>query len=142
MGKPERLEELIRTAADHLLTKEEKIGYIANPELKQRLFAKFPDCFISLNKMGRDTSAYLLPLCNRAGIMDPLAIKISYKLVGKLLDDNTGSFDVNTLQSTLDKLDRLKSKYSKCPVKPPAAAARKAAVTRMFNNIRGHLTRK
>jgi hypothetical protein len=134
-----KLEELIRTASDHLLTKEEKIGYIINPELKNRLYGKFPECFISLKRMGQDTSAYLLPLCNRAGIMDPQVINISYKAVGKLLSDPTGSFDVNELQGILDKLTRLKDRYDKTIPKPAQQAGRKAVVTRMFNNIKNHL---
>lgn len=134
-----RLEELIRTASDHLLTKEEKITYIMNPELRNRLYGKFPECFISLKRLGRDTSPYLLPVCNRAGIIDPQVIAISYKVTEKLLSDPTGSFDINELQGVLDKLTRLKNRYSKMPVKPPQQAGRKAIVTRMFNNIKNHL---
>ena len=133
------LDELIRTATDHILTNEEKIGYLSHPELKNRLYGKFPECFISLNKMGRDTSAYLLPLCNRAGIIDPIVINISYKVIGKLLKDPTGLFDINTLQSIFDKITRLKDRYEKETPKPAQAAGRKAMVTRMFNNIKGHL---
>lgn len=133
------LQELIRTASDHLLTKEEKIGYITNPELRNRLYGKFPECFICLKRMGRDTSPYLLPICNRAGIIDPVVIKISYKAVAKLMNDNTGTFDINDLQGILDKLDRMKARYQKNIPKPPQAAARKAVVTRMFNNIKNHL---
>lgn len=133
------LHELIRTASDHLLTKEEKIGYLAHPELRNRLYGKFPECFLCLKRMGRDTAPYLLPICNRAGIIDPVVIKISYKAVAKLMNDNTGTFDVNELQKILDKLDRMKARYKKSIPKPPQAAARKAVVTRMFNNIKGHL---
>lgn len=136
----QHLEELIRTASNHLLTKEEKVGYLMNPVLKNQLYGKFPECFISLKRMGRDTSAYLLPLCNRAGIIDPQVIKISYAAVGKLLSDPSGMYDVNDLQQILDKLDRLNSRYSKNVPKPPAPAARKAVVTRMFNNIKNHLS--
>ena len=135
----QHLEELIRTASNHLLTKEERVGYIMDDRLKQRLYGKFPECFISLKRMGRDTSAYLLPLCNRAGIVDPEVIKISYAAVGKLLSDTNGMYDVNDLQQILDKLDRMKSRYSKAVPKPPQAAARKAVVTRMFRNIKNHL---
>lgn len=135
----QHLEELIRTASNHLLTKEEKVGYLMNPELKQRLYGKFPECFISLKRLGRDTSAYLLPLCNRAGIVDPEVIKISYAAVGKLLSDPSGMYDVNELQTILDKLDRMKSRYSKSVPKPPREAGRKAVVTRMFKNIKNHL---
>lgn len=133
------LEELIRTATKNILTKEERVGYLMNPELKKRLYGKVPECFVCVKKLGRDTSPYLLPLCNRMGIIDPIAIKISYKLVGKLLSDENGMFDINELQGVLDKLDRLKNKYSKDSPKPPQAAQRKAMVTRMFNNIKGHL---
>ena len=135
----QHLEELIRTASNHLLTKEEKVGYLMNPELKQRLYGKFPECFISLKRMGRDTSAYLLPLCNRAGIIDPQVIKISYAAVGKLLSDASGMYDINDLQTILDKLDRLKARYNKEVPKPPQQAGRKAVVTRMFKNIKSHL---
>lgn len=135
----QHLEELIRTASNHLLTKEERVGYIMDPAVKERLYGKFPECFISLKRMGRDTSAYLLPLCNRAGIVDPEVIKISYAAVGKLLSDTNGMYDVNDLQQILDKLDRMKSRYSKAVPKPPQAAARKAVVTRMFRNIKNHL---
>lgn len=136
----QHLEELIRTASNNLLTKEEKIGYIMDSELKSRLYGKFPECFISLKRMGRDTSAYLLPLCNRAGIVDPQVIKISHAAVGKLLSDVNGMYDVNDLQTILSKLDRMQSRYSKDIPKPPQAAARKAIVTRMFKNIKSHLT--
>jgi hypothetical protein len=136
----QNLQELIRTAANHLLTNEEKVGYIMNPELKKRLYGKFPECFISLKRLGRDTSPYLLPLCNRAAILDPLVINISYKMVGKLLADKSGSFDVNELQIVLDKLTKLKERYDKEIPKPAAQAGRKAMVTRMLNNIKGHLS--
>jgi len=135
----QHLEELIRTASNHLLTKEEKIGYLMNPDVKNKLYGKFPECFISLKRMGRDTSAYLLPLCNRAGIIDPEVIKISYAAVGRLLSDTSGMYDVNDLQTILDKLDRMKATYNKEIPKPPAQAGRKAVVTRMFKNIKNHL---
>ena len=135
----QNLQELIRTATNHLLTDEEKVGYIMNPELKNRLYGKFPECFISLKRLGRDTSPYLLPLCNRAAVIDPMAINISYKIVGKLLADRSGTFDVNELQNVLDKLTRMKERYEKEIPKPPKQAGRKAMITRMFNNIKGHL---
>lgn len=136
------LEELIRMASNHLLTKEDKIGYLTNPELKKRLYGKFPKCFVSLKRMGRDTSAYLLPICNRAGIIDPEVINISYVAVGKLLNDQSGAYDINDLQIILGKLDRMKAKYKKEIPKPSAQAGRKAVVTRMFNNIKNHLSKK
>jgi len=135
----QRLEELIRTASDHILSKEEKVGYLMNPKLKDKLYGKFPKCFISLKKMGRDTSAYLLPLCNRAGLIDPEVIKISYAAVGKLLSDPSGMYDINDLQTILGRLDKMKATYDKAIPKPPQQAGRKAVVTRMFKNIKNHL---
>jgi hypothetical protein len=138
-NKSQNLEELIRTASQHLLTKEERVGYLMNPELKNELYGKFPECFICVKKLGRDTSDYLLPLCNRAGIIDPEVIHISYQAVGRLLSDESGLYDVNTLQGILDRLDRMKSRYKKDIPKPPRAAGRKAVVTRMFKNVKNHL---
>ena len=86
-----------------------------------------------------NTSAYLVPICNRAGIIDPEVIRISYAAVGRLLSDPSGMYDVNELQGILDKLTRLKSRYDKMIPKPEAQAGRKAIVTRMFNNIKNHL---
>lgn len=135
----QHLEELIRTATDHMLSKEEKVGYLMDPKLKERLYGKFPECFISLKRMGRDTSAYLLPMCNRAGVIDPIVLKIAYKMITKIMEDQSGMFDVNEVQSVFDKITRLKDRYEKATPKPPQAAGRKAVVTRMFNNIKGHL---
>lgn len=140
----QNLEELIRLASQHLLTKEDKLLYITRPELRDKLYGKFPECFISLKRMGRDTSSYLLPLCNRAGMIDPDVIEISVKVIQRLMSDPSGMYDINQLQTILDKLDRMKARYKKEVPKPPQQAGRKAVVTRMFNNIKQHLmvTRK
>jgi hypothetical protein len=135
----QNLEELIRLASQHLLTKEDKLLYITRPELRDRLYGKFPECFISLKRMGRDTSSYLLPLCNRSGMIDPDVIEISVKVIQRLLADPSGMYDINQLQTILDKLDRMKARYKKDVPKPPQQAGRKAVVTRMFNNIKKHL---
>ena len=136
----EKLEELIRIASQHILNKKERIEYLTHPEVKNRLYGKFPGCFIRLRKCGEeDSGEYLVPICNRAAIIDPEVIAISYKAVGKLLSNKSSSYDINELQTVLDKLDRLKQKYSKETPKPPKEAGRKALVTRMFNNIKGHL---
>lgn len=135
----QNLEELIRLASQHLLTKEDKLLYITRPELRDRLYGKFPECFISLKRLGRDTSPYLLPICNRAGMIDPDVIEISVKVIQRLLADPSGMYDINQLQIILDKLDRMKARYKKNVPKPPQQAGRKAVVTRMFNNIKNHL---
>ena len=138
----EHLEELIRQASQYLLTKEDKIGYLRWPYLKQRLHGKHPECFISIKAMGRigrDTSSYMLPICNRAAMIDPDVINVSIKVVQRLMADPNGQYDINGLQQVLDKLNRLQDRYNKPIPKPPKAAARKAVVTRMFNNIKNHL---
>lgn len=135
----QNLEELIRLASQHLLTKEDKLLYITRPEIRDRLYGKYPKCFISLKKMGRDTSSYLLPLCNRVGMIDPDVIEISVKVIQRLMSDPSGMYDINQLQTILDKLDRMKARYKKDVPKPPQQAGRKAVVTRMFNNIKNHL---
>lgn len=143
----EHLEELIRTASRDLLTKEDKFGYLHRPELRQRLQGDHPECFISLKAMGaigRNTSNYMLPICNRAAIVDPDVIDVSIKAIQRLMSDQSGTYDINGLQTILDKLSRMKDRYSKTVPKPPSTAGRKAVVTRMFNNIKNHLvvTRK
>ena len=135
----QNLEELIRLASQHLLTKEDKLLYITRPELRDKLYGKFPECFISLKRLGRDTSPYLLPICNRVGIVDPDVIEISVKVIQRLMADPSGTYDVNQLQTILDKLDRMKARYKKEVPKPAQQAGRKAVVTRMFNNIKNHL---
>jgi len=139
MTKLQYLEELIRSVSNYLLTTSERIEYVTKPDIKKRLFIKYPECFLSLRQLGADTTPYLIPICNRAGIIDPLIISISYRVVSRLLKDNIGEFDVNELTEILAKLDRLKARYQKEIPKPPMAAARKAIVTKMFNNIKQHL---
>lgn len=138
--KLQNLEELIRTASVHLLSKEDKFAYISNPHLKKMLYGKYPECFISIKRLGQDTSSYLLPICNRAGIVDPDVIIVAMKAVKRLMADPSGTYDVNDLQGVLDKLNRIQNRYSKDVIKPPQQAGRKAVVTRMFNNVKDHLT--
>jgi hypothetical protein len=138
-SKFDKLQELIRLASNSLLTKEDKFKYLEDPNLKKALYQKFPECFISIKKMGRDTGTYILPLCNRAGFIDTDVMKISIEVVTRLMSDPTGSYDVNELTTILDKLNRLRRRYEKEVPKPAEEAGRKAVVTRMFNNIRQHL---
>lgn len=138
----QHLEELIRQASHYLLTKEDKIGYIQSDDLRKRLQGEHPECFISLKAMGRigrNTSSYMLPICNRAAIIDPDVINVSIKVVQRLMAEKGSTYDINELQTILDKLNRLKARYDKPIPKPPARAGRKAIVTRMFNNIKRHL---
>ena len=134
-----KIEELIRIAADRILSKTEKNDIEMNDQTKAVLYKQHPECFISIKRLGRDTSPYLFPLCNRAFVIDPKILNISYGMIQKLLSDDEGLYDVNALQSVLTKLTRMRSIYRKTIAKPPRQAARKAVVTKMFNNIKGHL---
>ena len=139
MSNKKYIDELIRKVTNHLLTPYERFDYITVPQLKQRLFLTNPECFISLKRLGRDTSSYLLPICNRAGIVDPVMINISYKLVQYLINVNDGTFNTEDLQKVLTKLQYLKNRYGKDIVKPMQQAARKGLVTRFFRNIKSYL---
>lgn len=145
--KLEVLEELIRTAASHLVSDDDTMEYLKSKDLRDRLYGKFPECFVCLKKMGRlgrNTAPYMLPLCNRAGITDPKVINVSIKVIKKLMSDSSGTYDINDLKTVLASLERKNDVYSKAVPKPPSQAGRKAVVTRMFNNVKNHLqiTRK
>lgn len=133
-----QLSELIRKAND-LVNPEDSVSYLLKKDVRDRLYGEKPKCFLKLLPIGRDTSAYLLPICNRAGIEDPKVIAISLKLVQRLMDEPNGKFDVNTLQSVLNQLNHRNNVMMKTVPKPATAAARKAKVTRMFKNIKSYL---
>ncbi len=134
----EVLEELIRTA-NELINPENSLAYLQKKDMIDRLYGEKPSCFLKLAPIGRDTSAYLLPLCNRRGMEDPKVIRVSMKVVQRFLDDPKGRFDVNILNTLLSKLQHRHSVFSKTVPKPARTAARKANVTKMFNNIKSHL---
>ena len=145
--KLEVLEELIRSAAAHLVSDDDTLEYLKSKDLRDRLYGKFPECFTCikrLGRIGRNTAPYMLPLCNRAGITDPKVISISIKAIQKLMNDSSGTYDINDLKTILASLERKRAVYSKDVPKPPSQAGRKAVVTRMFNNVKNHLmiTRK
>lgn len=132
------LTELIRKA-NELINPEDSLTYLQRKDLRDRLYGDKPKCFLKLLPIGRDTSAYLLPICNRAGIEDPKVINISLKVIQKLMDDSTGKFDINTLQSILNQLQHRHDTLIKTVPKPATMAAKKAQVTRMFKNIKQYL---
>ena len=59
---------------------------------------------------------------------------ISSGVVEKMMSKEH-SGDVNELQNVLDKLTRLKQRYSSHTSSPPKAAARKAMVTKLMNKM-------
>jgi hypothetical protein len=134
----EVIEELIRTA-NNLINPEDSLAYLQRKDLINRLYGTKPSCFLKLQPIGRDTSAYLLPLCNRMGMEDPKVIAVSMKIVKRFLDDPNGRFDVNILNTLLSKLQHRHSVLIKKVPHPAKTAARKANVTKMFNNIKSHL---
>ena len=134
----ESLSELIRTA-NELINPEDSLAYLQKKDIIQRLYGKKPKCFLKLQPIGRDTSAYLIPLCNRAGFEDPKVIGFALKMVQKLMDDKPDQFDNNDIQKVLNQLNHRNSVLSKTVPKPMTAAAKKAKVTRMFKNIKQHL---
>lgn len=132
----EKLEELIRTASQHIPGGDEinpdDIGELVKKDVRDRLYGKNPNCFVSLKRMGREP--FFLPICNRKAIVDPAAIKISMGVVEKMMSKEH-SGDANELQTVLDKLTRLKQRYSSQTSSPPKAAARKAMVTKLMNKM-------
>jgi len=133
------LSELIRKA-DELINPEESLAYLVHKDVRDRLYGKKPACFMKLSPIGRDTSAYLFPICNRSGMEDPKVINLSIKMLQKVMTDQTGRFDINDTQSMLNKLQHKHDTFVQKIPKPASQAARKAHVTKMFNNIRKYLT--
>jgi hypothetical protein len=132
------LSELIRKA-NELINPEDSLSYLLKKDVRDRLYGDKPKCFMKLLPIGRDTSPYLLPICNRAGIEDAKVINVSLQVVTKLMADPSGKFDINALQSILNQLQHRHDTFIKQIPKPASAAARKAQVTRMFKNIRQYL---
>jgi hypothetical protein len=135
----EYLDELIRKAYELINPEENSLAYLQYKDLRDRLYGEKPACFLKLKKIGRDTSDYLLPICNRAGHVDPKVVQVSMKVVQKLMTDDKGTFDNNELQNILNKLQHRYNVYSKDVPKPPGLAAKKANITRMFKNVNSHL---
>ncbi len=134
----DHLSELIRKAND-LINPDDGMSYLLKKDVRDRLYGAKPKCFIKLLPIGRDTSPYLLPICNRAGLEDPRVINISIQVVERLMKDDSGRFDTNTLQSVLNRLNHQKSVFSKRIPKPMSTGAKKAKVTRMMGNIKKYL---
>ena len=134
----DHLSELIRKA-NELINPEKDLGYLLKKDVRDRLYGEKPKCFIKMLPIGRDTSPYLLPICNRAGIEDPKVIKISIGIIEKLMTYESGKYDTNALQTILNKLNHHNSVFSKKIPKPMSTGAQKAKVTRMFGNIKKYL---
>ena len=132
----QNLSELIRRA-NELINPDQSIGYLLKKDMRDRLYGMKPACFMKLQPIGRDTSAYLFPICNRYGMEDPKVIQISIKMIERLTTDDR--FSSTDLQTMLNSLNHKNDTFVKRVPKPASAAAKKAQVTRMFNNIRKYL---
>ena len=134
----QHLSELIRKVND-LINPEDSLAYLQKKDLRDRLYGDKPKCFLKLLPIGRDTSPYLIPLCNRAGFEDPKVVAFALKMVQKLIASKNDQFDSGDLQKVLNQLNHRMSVLSKTVPKPMTMAAKKAKVTRMFKNIKQHL---
>jgi len=72
-------------------------------------------------------------------MQDPKVIGVSMKIVKRFLDDPSGKFDINILNTLLSKLQHRHNVLSKKIPHPAKTAAKKAQVTKMFKNIKQHL---
>jgi len=136
----EMLQELIRSVYDKI-DPVDKFKYLTDKHITKTLQGEKPKCFMKLNRIGQDVSAYMLPVCNRAGFEDKDIISLSIKLVQKLMVDKSGGFDVNDLNSALSKLQHKHDVFSKKIPHPANMAGHKSNTTRLFNNIKNHLNK-
>ena len=132
------LSELIRKAND-LINPESSIEYLQKKDLRDRLYGEKPKCFLKLLPIGQDTSPYLVPICNRAGFEDPKVISVAIKMVQRIMSEKSDKFDTNAIQHVLNQLNHRHSVLSKEVPKPMSMGAKKAKITRMFQNIKQHL---
>jgi len=140
---PERdfayLEELIRKVDGYLAPyPSDDYSYLYNNDIRDELYGRYPKCFMKIKGITQDIST-ILPICNRYGHKDKNVIDISRRVIKRLMKDENGKFDTNELAVILSKLDRMYSVYSKDVPRSPEAAAKKANVTRMFNNMKKYL---
>ena len=131
------LDELIRSVAKNH-EPHDTLKALQQKQLRDRLRGKYPECFLSVKPLGGQTPDFF-PVCNTAGMIDARAIELSLRTVDRLMNDDSGAYDINDLTKMLTKLQRMKDVYSKDVPKPPNQAGRKAVVTRMINNVKDHL---
>jgi len=131
------LEELMRKVNKHLypFTEEEDLAFFQKKDLRDRLYGKFPKCFLKIKGMGQEIP--FLPICNRMGIHDPKMIQFSTKLANRMKENP--NFDQDQIITVLARLKSLTNIYSKDIPKPPLEAAKKAMTTRMFSKIKRYL---
>jgi hypothetical protein len=135
----EVLEELLRKAYDLIHDEKDDYSYLADKDMRERLHGKYPKCFLKLLPIGRNTSGYILPLCNLGGIEDPKVVGISLQVVKRMIDGNKGSFDTNELQNVMNRLQHKHNVLSKNIPKPATTASKKGQVTKMLSRIQSDI---
>ncbi len=134
----ERLDELIRKVSSLITPYDihDEMKWLMKRDVRQKMFEKFPKCFLSLRSRGREIP--FLPVCNRQGMEDPQIIAFSMKLAHKL-KDKPDIVDRDHLDTVMVKLQHMHNRFNKEVPKPPVQAAKKGMITRMFKNIKGYL---
>jgi len=128
------LEELVRKAYELIspIPFDYDLKWMMKQDHRNALFEKNPKCFLMLKRMGRQIPFF--PVCNRAGITDPRMIDISIKMIDKLAGND--QIDQDHLIVIAQKLQALKSKYSKELPKTTEMASKKAQVTKFLNKVK------
>lgn len=128
------LEELVRKAYELIspIPFDYDLKWLMKQDHRNALFERNPKCFLMLKRMGRDVPFF--PVCNRAGAMCPKMIDISLKMIDKLSGND--QIDQNALVVTAQRLQALKSKFSKEIPKTNEMAAKKAQVTKFLNKVK------
>jgi hypothetical protein len=131
------LSKLLKEAED-LIQPDESLDYLVSRDIRDRIYGKKPACFMKLQPIGRDTSAYLFPVCNRAGMEDPKMIRLSIHMLQKAMTDSR--FDPKDIQLMLGKLQQKGDTFLKKIPLPMSVDAKKAKIAKMFDNIDKYLT--
>jgi len=103
------LETLARLISEDFETDQTPPNYESEKADMARFYGEHPECFQRLKKVGADTSMYILPICNRAGLQDKNVMDFSIKVVRSLIANKEDGFDVNELNNTLNIIQHQKN---------------------------------
>lgn len=131
------LEELIKKIDEVMsnpINYEYQLKWLMSQDNRKKLFETNPKCFLMMKQMGRDVPFF--PICNRMGAVDPTIIKLSIKMVNKMMGND--AVDQDHLVIILQKLNGLSNKYSKEVPKPSDMASKKANVTKFIKRLKNY----
>jgi hypothetical protein len=131
------LEELIKKIDEVMsnpINYEYQLKWLMSQDNRKKLFEKNPKCFLMMKQMGREVPFF--PICNRMGSVDPAIIKLSMKMVNKLMGNDV--VDQDHLVVILQKLNSLNNKFEKEIPKPSDMAAKKANVTKFIKRLKNY----